>query len=629
MRPTRNETVREDGVRLTNRRSVQPAGRVDGVFGVTFAALFSAILTPSAEARAQDLSVRAYADPPEVVVGEQFRLVVEVTGARTVDSVAAPDWSGLMQNVTGYGYRDRPWQPAIDVRVGDGQVEGSSNSVTVSYLCVARQAGSVEVGPFRVLADGSTLETEPVTIRSIAPERSEVGVRVRIEPNRARVGEDIELSAEVVGLGPGPHEFISPDVFDFADIVSPRRHGNEMSWSLWLTRPGEFRIPPVRVVNSGVTYESESMTLVVEEPVEVRTELESGSIWVGGEFVLKLEVTGVVALDEEPASPETTDFAELLELDERSRDFMTRSVEHVYRFRALKEGRFEIGPWRVAAAGRSLETEPIELTIDELPTGAPDAPEALSLMALGRSRAFVGEPVVVAYEVVHDNLSFGPVIGTKSWPAFEGFDVVELNPWRSRRRTFVDGRRYDSDPVRRVALRPLRDGQLDVGIATVEARVLRPLHYDEFTSYILTSDPLAMEVLPLPEEGRPTSFRGHVGTLDVASWVDRTRVEVGERVTLQVEVSVGGLLEGLADPDIEFPGGFAVAEPEIDSETSYRRTDLRGSRTYTYHLTATTPGTYVIPAVEMSYFDSETESYGTTRSYPFTVTVVPAGQEER
>ncbi|MDE2796555.1 MAG: BatD family protein [Gemmatimonadota bacterium] len=629
MTPTGKETVMEDAVRLTNRCSVRPVGRIVGVLGAALAASFSAILPPLAEASAQDLSVRAYADPPEVEVGEQFRLVVEVTGARTVDSVAAPDWSGLRQNVTGYESRDNPWRPVIDVKVGDGQVEGSSNSVTVTYLCVARQVGSVEVGPFRILADGDMLETEPVMIRSIAPGRSEVVVQVSIEPARARVGENIELSAEVFGLGPGPHEFISPDVFDFADIGSLFRHGNEMSWRLGLTRPGEFVIPPVRVVDSEVTYESESITLVVEEPVEVRTELESGSIWVGGEFVLRLEVMGVAELDEEPASPETADFAELLELEERSRDFMTKSVDRVYRFRALQEGRFEIGPLRVAAAGQSLETGPIELTIDEMPTGAPDAPAALFFMALGRSRAFVGEPVVVAYEVAHDNLFFGPVIGTKSWPAFEGFEVVELNPWRSRRRTFVDGRRYDSDPVRRVALRPLRDGQLDVGIATLEARVRRPLHYDGFTSYILTSDPLAIEVLPLPEEGRPGSFRGHVGTLDVVSWVDRTRVEVGERVTLQVEVSVGGLLEDLADPDIEFPVGFAVAETEIDSETSYRRTDLRGSRTHTYHLTATTPGTYVIPAVEMSYFDPETESYGTTRSYPFTVTVVPAGGEVR
>ena len=629
MTPTGSKMVKKNGLRLTNPGSVRPVDRFVGILATTFLASFSAILPPSAEARAQDLSVRAYADPPEVEVGEQFRLVVEVTGARAVDSVAAPDWSGLMQNVTGYGYRDAPWTPAIDVRVGDGQVERSSNSVTVSYLCVARQVGSAEVGPFRILADGSTLETEPVTIRSIAPGRSEVVIQASIGPARALVGEDIELSAEVFGLGPGPHEFISPDVFDFADIVSPSRHGNEMSWKLWLARPGEFLIPPVRVVDSGVTYQSEPIPLVVHDPVKVQAVLESGSIWVGGEFVLKLEVTGVAELDEEPGSPETADFAELLELEERSQDFMTKSVERVYRFRALKEGRFEIGPLRVTAAGQSLETQPIELAIDELPTGAPDAPDALFLVALARSRAFVGEPVIVAYEFAYDGPGMGPWIGTKSWPAFEGFEVVKLDPWRSRRRMFVDGRRYDSDPVRRVALRPLREGQLDVGVATVEARMRRPVHFDEFTSYVLTSEPLAIEVLPLPEEGRPASFRGHVGTLDVASWVDRARVEVGGTLTLQVEVSVEGLLEDLADPEIEFPGGFAVDEPEIESETSYRRTNLRGTRIYTYHLTATTLGTYVIPAIEMSYFNAETESYGTTRTHPFTVTVVPAGAEAR
>ena len=37
----------------------------------------------------------------------------------------------------------------------------------------------------------------------------------------------------------------------------------------------------------------------------------------------------------------------------------------------------------------------------------------------------------------------------------------------------------------------------------------------------------------------------------------------------------------------------------------------------------------MIPAVEMSYFDPETESYGRTRTHPFTITVVPAGAEAR
>ena len=83
------------------------------------------------------------------------------------------------------------------------------------------------------------------------------------------------------------------------------------------------------------------------------------------------------------------------------------------------------------------------------------------------------------------------------------------------------------------------------------------------------------------------------------------------------------------DPEIVFPDGFTVSEPEIATDFRDREGVLSGSRTYIYRLTAAAPGSYRIPAVEMSYFDAEAEAYGTTRGRPFTITVVPAGREAR
>ena len=56
---------------------------------------------------------------------------------------------------------------------------------------------------------------------------------------------------------------------------------------------------------------------------------------------------------------------------------------------------------------------------------------------------------------------------------------------------------------------------------------------------------------------------------------------------------------------------------------------LDGMRTYIYRLVARAEGSYEIPAVEMSYFDAESESYGTSRGQPFVITVVPAGNGVR
>ena len=620
--------MKKSNVFSTNRISAATPGRACRVRAALLLAALSRIVVPAGGVQAQDPSARAYADPPEVAVGDQFRLVVEISGAETIESVTLPERFDFARPMGRSG-------PSASAKVGNAEGQGSPSMFTLTYAYLARDPGLFEVGPFRIVADGSSLETEPVVVLVNRVGGSEVMVQARVEPSRVVVGDEVTLSVEVVGPLSGTPEFVAPDVFDFAWRVGPTgnvSHRN-WNWSMTVSEEGEFIIPPVEVVDGDRTYESEPLTLVVgARPISVETTLQSGSVWVGGEFVFELEVRGVGKLDEEPATPLPDAVAELVDVQEFSHDFIEKRVDRRYRFRARKAGEFEVGPMRIAADGRTLESRPVSLVVDEVPTGDADPSDGMFLAGVpDRTFAYVNEPVVVEYAVAHGPGTFGLMIGTKSWPSFDDFVVLELNPGRFRREVVVDGRRYERRRVRRVALLPRRAGQLGLGAATVEARVfargLAPARRPNQTSTILTSDPHTLEVLPVPGEGRPQSFRGHVGKLEVVSWVDRTRAQVGETVTLQLEVSVEGAVEALPDPEIDFPDGFEVSEPEIDSDLPRRGGGLRGTRTYSYFLTATTPGTYVIPAVEMSYFDPETESYGTTRGHPFTVTVVPAGGE--
>lgn len=617
------EAMKTRNMVSTNRMSPRTPGRACRVLAASLVASLSPAMVTTADVQAQDPSARAYLEPSEVAVGDQYRLVVEIRGAETIESVTIPERFDIQPRAR--------WGPTADAKVENAE-EGSPSRFTLTYSLVAREPGLFEVGPFRVIADGRVLETQPVTLL-VNRSDSEVVIRARVEPSRVLVADEVTLSVEVVGLVSGTSEFVPPDVFDFARLMGTTgsvSHTN-WNWRMDVFEEGEFIIPPVKVVDGDRTYESEPLTLVVgPRPVSVEATLRSQSIWIGGEFAFELEVSGVSVLDEEPANPLPDAVAELLGVDERSIDYMEERLNRTYRFRARQAGEFEIGPMRIVADGQMIESQRISLVVDEVPTGDGAPPDELFFMgAPDKTFAYVNEPVVVEYAISRELRSMGPMIGTRSWPSFEDFVVVELNRGRLRREVVVDGRSYQRRLERRVALLPRRAGRLDLGAATVEARVMAwgraAARGRGWSSIILTSEPHTLEVLPLPEEGRPASFRGHVGTLEAVSWVDRTRAEVGETLTLQVDVSVRGLVEPMHDPEIGFPGGFEVADPEIDTNYPRRGNGLRGTRTYTYRLTATTPGTYVIPAVEMSYFDAETESYGTTRTHPFTITAVPAG----
>jgi len=111
------------------------------------------------------------------------------------------------------------------------------------------------------------------------------------------------------------------------------------------------------------------------------------------------------------------------------------------------------------------------------------------------------------------------------------------------------------------------------------------------------------------------------------AWIDRTDAAVGDTVTLHVELSGGPHSTLMPDPQIVFPDGFEVSEPEI-SHSNPRNDDGPGAARLSLHkLIAKREGAYQIPAFEVSYFDPVSESYGVSRVGPFDLSVVSAAKE--
>lgn len=605
----------------------------------------AATLGSAAIAHAQMPTVRAYVDPPEVVAGEPFEVVIELSGVQDLQSVSVPADLGLA--ATGGPLARTRMRARVERSMQRGSV------FTVRYMFFrAPEPGSREIGPLQVAADGHVLQTEPMTLLITANEG--LSVRVRAQPPRVKVGDPFELVVEVLGGGSFTDLPELPDVFDYAEATGGGGGSDDSyGYRMRATSVGEFEIPPIRVRVDGEIYETEPATLVVtDEPptISVRSTIHSGVIWVGGEFVVSVDVDGVTELDAEPVLPALAGFAELLEADADPallpvpslRPVGDRSVVRHYRLRALAAGRFEVGPVRLMADGREFTSDPIEVVVDDVPAAAAELPFNARFVAMreGGSETpvvYVNEPVFLSFMILHRNPR-GPDVntGTVSWPSLDGFEAVELPHrgwWGGGQPISFDGANYNVLIVRRVAVLPSVAGTISIGPATVEAQQrarsfgLRPLEPYTTTSTILTSDPVVLEVLPLPEADRPQSFRGHVGTLELTSWVDRTSLPVGDTLTLEVEVDVAGYLRGLPGPEIDVPDAFEVSAPEIRDAFLGNSDGLSGMRTSIYRLVAVVPGTYEIPAVEMSWFDPEAQAYGVSRGQPFTITVVSAGGE--
>ena len=392
----------------------------------------------------------------------------------------------------------------------------------------------------------------------------------------------------------------------------------------------------------------------------VRAYLSQTEVLLNRQFVLNVEVSGTQQLDEDPpVLPDLSAFAVYLGSGTSTsmqivngRTSLSLTFQH--RFQATAEGTFEIGPVTVRAGGRDLRTEPLTIRITDGPAptsraGPPRAdgtvaPEDLFITATAsKPRVYVNEPVIVEYRIFTRVDVDGYNITQQ--PGTTGFWVEELEDPQARVEQVVrDGLQYTSAVVRRVALFPTGAGTKTLAPLTLETQVRvqrrsRSLFGDPFgglfgsrVPVVVGSNPVEIEVLPLPEAGRPDAFTGLVGRLEVSASIDRTDAETNDALTYRLEVSGTGNIRTLPEPELGFPSDVEVYPPDVSERVDPTEDGVRGSKIFEYVIVPRAPGQVTIPAVKLAYFDVDAGTYAAAASDPITLTVVgdpvagPAGR---
>jgi hypothetical protein len=224
-----------------------------------------------------------------------------------------------------------------------------------------------------------------------------------------------------------------------------------------------------------------------------------------------------------------------------------------------------------------------------------------------RTTAYVGEEVTLTYEL----LTQADVQGLEYLepPKFPGLWAEDLEkPERPEgRRDVVDGRTV----MRFTLLKKVVSG-LTPGSATVPESKIRtsvrvgPDPFGDPFGFFprpqvmdLVTKPVTLKILAVP--GRP-DFKGPVGRFDLTAKADRSRVAVGEAVTLRVRLSGAGNLRTASEaPRLEVAGA-KVYPPSTKTDPSHLgRTQT--STEWSWVLVPTAPGAVTIPPVSIEVFD--------------------------
>ena len=400
-----------------------------------------------------------------------------------------------------------------------------------------------------------------------------------------------------------------------------------------------------------------SPAAVLAQEIGARAFLSAAQVGVGRQFVLNVEVSGTQQMEQDPVLPDMEEFAGFLSAGTSTsiqivNGRTSMAITYQYRFQALREGTFEIAPVSVTVGDRTVRTEPVTLVVSDAPppppgpgagAGAGDpavavSPEDLFIETdVSTTRVFENEPITVEYRI----FTRVPVqtYTITTLPQATGFWSEELEQPTSPQTQQVirDGSEYLTATIRRMVLFATGPGARTLDPMSVEAqvRVRDRRAFDPFADIfdlsslmdrrvpvVVASQPVTVDVLPLPAEGRPGSFAGHVGSLDVSTSINSDAVETNEAVTLTVEYSGTGNLRTLSPPEIEFPVEFEAFPPEASDRITAGGGSLQGTRTWEYVLIPRAPGELTIPPVEVSYFDPVSGRYGSARSQPLEVTVV-------
>lgn len=137
-------------------------------------------------------------------------------------------------------------------------------------------------------------------------------------------------------------------------------------------------------------------------------------------------------------------------------------------------------------------------------------------------------------------------------------------------------------------------------------------------NYYVYGKPVELEVLPIPEEGRPTPYYGAVGRFAVDARLDRAQVRVGESVKLTLTVRGSGNLEFLRLPELDDLEGFH----KLGSNEAQRDAE---KVVITYDLTPLSEDVQQIPAVAWNYFDTTpgVEKFVEVATTPLSLDVQP------
>lgn len=252
---------------------------------------------------------------------------------------------------------------------------------------------------------------------------------------------------------------------------------------------------------------------------------------------------------------------------------------------------------------------------DQLPAAPTDlvperAPDGLAFLDahIDARRAVVGQQVTLSIYAHGAQGLFQEAPGARepSHPDFLAQRLVEDGSRQPVYQYSREGQRWIAVKVREIALFPLRPGRLEIG--PLEFGFLGRRYGARSGDGLRRSTrPIFVDVSEPPKEGRPPEYGGEVGSFELRATVEPRNIAAGGSVAVTARVKGKGRLPGsLVLPE---QNGTEWLEPTVRDDPSVENSVVGGTRTFSYLVRMTKPGTFDLGSLRLPLFDPATGRY--------------------
>lgn len=309
------------------------------------------------------------------------------------------------------------------------------------------------------------------------------------------------------------------------------------------------------------------------------------------------------------------------------------AITHRFLITPMRGGELIIPAIEVTVEGKKYETAPVKLQVSEPgqpAAGEPAQPVPLAEVQLPRKFVYVGESFAADARLL---IPAGHRWQIERMPDFQT-DAFTKTPFlQPQQQQFVkDGQEYTLCTFRTL-MTAVKSGKVPIGPLTFSIQIAVPKKNNQnapspfggiFNGFPFDNQPTAMqerkvilpeqtfEVLELPAEGRPDSFRGAIGRFNFNASTNQSTVKAGEPLSLTLKVEGEGNFDRIEAPPMVDPDGWRAYPPEASFAKS-DETSFRGVKTFQL---AVVPekGHRQIPVFEFAWFDPDKGTYQILKS---------------